>query len=187
MELRKRCGGDRRFDSSKRRFRPRRAGASLAATQDSPVVSGRATASAQTPTALTSDHYYAAGFVVTWNPFDRARTRADVREARARVAQLEAQLDDARLGIRLDVEKAWRDMGEARARIETSGRQVAAAEAALDISELRYQARSGTQLEVSAALLNVARARANRAQAVLDLHLAAADYAHAAAADIRQP
>lgn len=161
-----------------------RAGASLAATQNQPTLSGRATAAAQTPTALTSSRYFAAGLVVTWNPFDTARTRADVREARARTAQLEAQRDEARLGIRVEVEKAWRDMREAASRIQTAGRQVASARAALDISELRYQARSATQLEVSGALFNVNKALANQAQARFDLYLAAADYAHATAADV---
>src|SRR2546430_11317820 len=40
--------------------------------------------------------------------------------------------------------------------------------------------------EISGALFNVTKARANRAQAVLDLHLAAADYAHATGADVQQ-
>jgi outer membrane protein len=161
-----------------------RAGASLASAQDQPALAGRATAAAQTPTGLTASRYFAAGLLLTWNPFDTARTRADVREARARVSQLEAQLEDAKLGIRVDVEKAWRDMREAASRIETSGRQVAAARAALDISELRYQSRSATQLEVSGALFNVNKALANQAQARFDLYQAAADYAHATAADV---
>jgi len=163
-----------------------RAGASLAATQNQPTLAGRATAAAQTPTALTSSRYFAAGLVVTWNPFDTARTRADVREAKAKTAQLEAQLDEARLGIRVEVDKAWRDMREAAARIETSGRQVAAAQAALDISELRYQQRAATQLEVSSALFNVTKARGNQEQARADLRIAAAEYAHATAADTDQ-
>lgn len=156
-----------------------RAGISLAAAQNLPVIAGRATAAAQTPTALTSSRYYAAGLVMIWNPFDTARTRTDVREAKAKTSQLEAQLEEARLGIKVEVEKAWRDMREAASRIEWSGRQVAAAEAALDISELRYQARAATQLEVSGALFHVNKAHANRAQALLDLRIADADYAHA--------
>jgi outer membrane protein TolC len=159
-----------------------RSGISLAATQNQPAVFGRATAAVQTQTALNNSSYYSAGLVITWSPFDTARTRADVREARARVSQLEAQLEDAKSGIRLEVEKALRDMREASSRIDTAGRQVAAAEAALAISELRFEARMATQLEVSGALFNVNKARANQAQARLDLHTAAAEYSHAVGA-----
>ncbi len=156
-----------------------KAGGVLAGMQNLPILSGRAVAAAQTPTAFTSSRYYAAGLVVTWNPFDTARSRADAREAKARAGQLKAQLEEARLGIRVEVEKAWRNMREAAARIETSGRQVASAQSALDISELRYQARAATQLEVSGALFIVIKARGNRAQAQFDIQAAAADYAHA--------
>jgi len=163
-----------------------KAGTSLARLQNSPALSGRATAAAQTPTGFANSHYYAAGLVMTWNPFDTARSSSDVKEARARVGQLEAQLEDARLGIRVEVEKAWRDMREASARIETSTRQATSAEKALEISEVRFEARAATQLEVSSALFNVAKARSNRAQAQYDLLTAAADYRHAVGADLQR-
>lgn len=164
-----------------------RAGVVLAGTQDSPTLSGRATALTQTPSAFNNSHYLAAGLVVTWNPFDRDKTRLDVKEAQARTGQLEAQLEELRLGIRLEVEKAWRDMMEAKARIETATRQVDSSVSALRISELRYEVRMATQLEVSSALFNVTKALANRGQAITDLNLAGADYAHATGADIIVP
>ena len=99
---------------------------------------------------------------------------------------MEALLEDAGLGIRLEVEKAWREMGEAAERIRAADRQAAAAESAADVSRLRFEARQATQLEVSGALLNLSKARSNRVQAIYDLHVAAAEYRHATGADIPQ-
>jgi outer membrane protein len=160
-----------------------RSGVSLARTQSQPALAARATVARQTPSAFADRDYVSGGLVLTWNLLDAGKTRTDVREASARVSQLEALLDDARSGVRLDVDRAWRNMREATARIETARRQVASAEAAREVSELRYKVRQATQLEVSGALLGVTRARANLAQAISDLHLSAADYAHATGAD----
>jgi outer membrane protein len=165
-------------------LRGARAGVSLARSQSSPTLSARATTATQTPSAFARSHYYAAGLVVTWSPFDTGKVRADVQEAEAQVGRLAALLEEAKIGIRLNVEKAMRDMQEAKSRIATAERQVAAAEAALEVSQLRYQAGSAIQLEVSGSLFKVIQARSNRAQALFDLHQASADYAHATGVDI---
>jgi len=163
-----------------------RAGIALAGSQNGPSISARGTASTQTPSAFVRSEYFAGTLVLTWNPFDGGRSRADVQEARARLSQLEALLEDAKLGMRLEVEKAWREMGEAAERIKAADRQVAAAESASDVSRLRFEARQATQLEVSGALLNVTKARTNRVQALYDLHIAAAEYRHATGIDVPQ-
>jgi outer membrane protein TolC len=160
-----------------------RAAVGLAASQDKPIVSGRATASTQTPSAFVRSEYFAASLVLTWTPFDTGKTRADVRESKAQVGRLEALIEETKLGIKLEVESSWRNMVEANQRITTSEKQIAAAVAAADISEVRYQARSATQLEVSTANLNVQKARAGRAQALADLHLAHSEYLHAIGED----
>ena len=167
-------------------LRAARAGVLLAGSQNGPALSARATASAQSPSAFVRSEYFAGSLVLTWNPFDSGKTRDDVREARARASQLEALLDDARLGIRLEVEKAWRDMGEAADRIRVAERQVQSAGSAAEVSRLRFESRQATQMEVANALVILTRARSNRTQAVYDLHTAAADYAHATGADVSQ-
>jgi outer membrane protein len=156
-----------------------RAGISLASTQDRPTLSARAIAAAQTPTAISDSKYFAAGFTVRWSPFDQGRTRADVREAKAHVAQLEALLEDAMLGIKVEVEKAWRDIVDARERVGVAGRQVDSATAALDISRVRFEAGSSTQMEVSGAMFGLIKALGNRAQAESDLQLAHAELLYA--------
>jgi len=161
-----------------------KAGIALAGAQDKPGLSMRAVAQTQTPSAFVRSSYFAAGLVLNWTPFDAGKTKADVREARARAAQLEALLEDAKLGIRVDVEKAVSDAQEALRSIQAADRQIAAAQAAEDVSELRYQARSATQLEVSAAIFGVIKARGNRAQALGNLLTALAEYDHAIGADV---
>lgn len=165
-------------------LRAAQAGVSLARTEGMPSVSARATVARQTGSAFVDPNYYGASLELTWNLLDGGKTRSDVREAQARVAQLEALTTEAMLGLRLEVEKAWRDMRDARARLEAAEKQSVAAKAALDVSELRYKARQATQVEVSAAILGLTRARANQAQALYDLHIAAADYVRATAADL---
>jgi outer membrane protein len=156
-----------------------RAGVSLAAAQNSPTLSARAIGAAQTQTALTDSKFFAAGLAISWSPFDEGKTRSDVREARARVAQLQALREDAILGIKLEVEKAWREIRTAEERVKVASRQAASAEAALDVSRVRYEAGSATQLEVSGSLFGVVKARANRAQAKSDLLLAHDDFQYA--------
>jgi outer membrane protein TolC len=168
-------------------LRAARAGIALARIQTAPALSVRATAAAQPQTAFTDSNYFAASLVMTWNLLDGGKARADVQEAQARLQQIEALAVEARLGVLLEVEKAWRDMREAQARIETAQRQVASAEKALEISLLRYELRQAIQLEVSGALFQLLKARANRAQAVLDLHLAAAQLRYATGEDVALP
>jgi outer membrane protein TolC len=152
-----------------------RAGVSLAGAQNGPSLSARAIGTAQTPTALTDSHFFAAGLALKWSPFDQGKTRADVREARARLSQLEALKEDAILGIKLDVSKAWQEAQTARERIDVAKRQVASAEAAYDVSRIRYEAGSATQLEVSGSLFGLVKARSNHAQSQSDLRLALAE------------
>ena len=167
-------------------LRAARAGATLAATQDKPALSAQGMASTQTPSAFVRSEYFAASLVLKWNPFDTNKTRADAAEARYRVLQLEALLEDAKLGIKQEVEKARNDLEEAEARINVSERQVTAAESAAEVSRLRFQVRQALQLEVSGAQFNVTKARSNRVQAQFDLHLASADLAHASGTDVRE-
>jgi outer membrane protein TolC len=156
-----------------------RAGARLAAMQTQPVLSARATAAQQTPTAFVSQNYYAATLQITWGILDSGRARLDAREAEAKAQELTHRLEEARLGIRMEVAKAYREMVDAHARMLSAHSQISLAEKALEISRERYKERAATQVEVSAAMLAVVRAKTNRAQAEFDLHRAAYEYRHA--------
>ncbi len=162
-------------------LRAARAGVELAGSQRGPSVTARAEAARQTGSAFVSPNYLAAGLRLEWNLLDRGKARLDTQEARSRVLQLEALLAEARLGFRLEAEKAWRDMRDAATRMATADRQIASAQAALDISEVRYRARSATLLEVSSARLGVTRARLAKQMARVDLLVGSAELERATA------
>ena len=149
-----------------------RSGGRLAATQDQPTLSARATAAAQTQTAFTDSHYLAASLVLTWKPFDRWKTRLDVAQAHSQASRLEALLDDAKSGIRLGVQKAWRDVDDARRRHSTAERQVKSSSEVLRVSRLRYEVGMASQVEVSGALFALVRSESNLVQASTDILLA---------------
>jgi outer membrane protein len=165
-----------------------RAGLSLAGAQGAPALSARAIATRQTPSAFARTDYFAAGIVLTWNLLDGGVRRADRAEAAARAEELRALVDEARLGVRLEVRQAEADLRAARGRVHVSERQMTSARGALEVSELRYQARAASLLEVSSARLGVVRADGARAQALGDLQIAYAELLHATGADVpREP
>ncbi|MBM3493485.1 MAG: TolC family protein [Armatimonadetes bacterium] len=161
-----------------------RAGEALARSQSGPVVSVRASASRQTPSAFTARDWAGLGFLITWPILDGGKRDADVHEAHARTGELRALLDEAEAGIRLQVRSAVGAVRLAEARIVLADRRLVSARAALEISELRYEQRAATMLEVAAARLAVARAAATLCQARNELPAAYADLRHATAADL---
>ncbi len=161
-----------------------RAGSALAGTQNKPTISARASAIAQTPSAYTDARYIAGSLVMTWHPFDNNKTRIDVNEANGHVAELESQCRELELGIRSETRKAILDYGEAEKRIGSITRQISSAQKSLDISRLRYGVNSTTQVEVSAALFALIKAKKNHAEAIMDRILAYAELQHSIGADI---
>lgn len=152
-----------------------RAGEMLALSQKGPFISGRATAAAQTETAFSKSTYFAAGLEFRWPILDGGAARRDAREAGAQTKKLQALLEAAEQGIRLEVRKAYRDTESAVAREASASRQIESAEAALAISELRYEQRSALLLELSGARLGVSKAKFARLQARFDRLRALAD------------
>lgn len=168
-------------------LRGARAGVDLAASQAGPSLSAQLRAVQQTPSAFASSRYYAGGLHLRWNLIDRGESRVNAREAAARTGQLEAQLDDAVLGIRLEVAKAIGDDQTARARLTSAAGAVESARAALHVSELRYAARAALLLEVAGARVALSRALGERERALYDVHRAAVDLEHATAAGLSPP
>lgn len=159
-------------------------GTSLARVQSLPSIAVRASFQQQTPSAFTNSRWYAVGLKLQWPLLDGGKTALDTGEARARLEQLRALLQEAEAGVRLDVQSAWAAVRSAHARLDTVGQQVKAAEKALEISVLRYEQRSAPLLEVTAARLAVTRARAAAVKAKNDLYAALLDCRHACAMDL---
>lgn len=163
-----------------------RAGLALSKTQVQPMVSARALLSRQTGSAFERPTYAAGGLLITWNLLDGDKARLDASEAGHHIAELEAQEREARAGILLEVQKAWRDAQDARARLAAAERQVEAALKSLEIARTRYEERAAIQLEVSGALFGVLRARSNVAQARYDLRVALVELRYALGDDVPQ-
>jgi outer membrane protein len=115
-----------------------------------------------------------AGATLTWNLFQGGMTSALVREAEAGLEGVKAQLANLRLQVRLDLEQARFAVSSARAKLVATGEALAAARDRLRLAEGRYQAGSGSALELGDAQLQVTLAAAQRVGADYDLSTARA-------------
>jgi outer membrane protein TolC len=100
------------------------------------------------------------------------RITADVDSARADLAEAEAQLEQTVEAAQLDTLSALADLRAARETWEATGTTVQQAERGYEIATLRYKEGVSIQLEIENARLQLAQARANRAQAARDLWVA---------------
>ena len=104
-----------------------------------------------------------------------ARARFDAREAAARAASARVALEELRQGAALEVRQALNAIRSARRRRESATRAIAAADEALRISDLRFQAGRATGLEVAAARATLNRSRLDALRALSDWHGGLAD------------
>ncbi|HEY3283842.1 MAG TPA: TolC family protein [Armatimonadota bacterium] len=151
------------------------AGVSLARGQGLPSVQLDGALIRQTPTAFSPSTAWSAGITVTLPLLDGGKARSEATEARERVAQLRANLRELQEGIALEVRESWSAAEEARARGDVAAAAVKAAEEAHAIAVLRYRAGAALNAEVLDARLALTRARANQAQAGMDLLQARAE------------
>jgi outer membrane protein TolC len=98
------------------------------------------------------------------------------RIERRRSLYNQALLDDrdVRLGIEVEVRRAWFNVEEAAEILETADLVIEQAEEALRLAENRYKAGGLTQLDVIQSQLELTRARLEKAQAAHDYHVARA-------------
>lgn len=165
-------------------LRGAQAGIALAKSQNQPGLNLRGQISEQTPSAFVREHYAAATLELRWPLLDGGKTRLDTREARAQTTRVEALHDEARQGVALDVTQAWQQMRDAQEKIGLTRQQREGLEATAAVAEKAYEVGRGTVLEVQAAQREVRGARAREAQALYDLHAAAADFGHAQGEDV---
>jgi outer membrane protein TolC len=116
-----------------------------------------------------------AGLQVTWNVFDGLRTKGnvDLAQANARVAEL--QLAQTRERVSVEVAAARAQARRVTALYQSQRANVAQAEEAFRLAQLRATRGLGTQLEVSDAQLALLTAQTNALRATFDVYLAAAE------------
>jgi outer membrane protein len=106
------------------------------------------------------------GVSLTVPLFDDILTIAQVSEAQATLQGLEAQEEDLRQQVALDVRRSVLEVRRAEQSIRVSEQTVIRARENLELAEGRYSAGVGNIIEVTDAQVSFSSARANRIQAV---------------------
>lgn len=117
-----------------------------------------------------------------FNLFDSGRTRARIRESQDRLQQIQAFTNQLRQAVTFEVKQAYLNLNTAQEQLVTAAAELRAADEALRIAQVRYQAGISTTVEVidaqvarqsAANSYNAATYNYNLALAQLDLALGA--------------
>jgi len=111
---------------------------------------------------------------LTWNLFQGGLTSAQVEEGRATEASLQAQLDATRQQVRLDVEQARLAVRAAKGSLGASAVALQNARERLRLAEGRYEAGSGSVIELGDAQVALTTAAAQQVQSEQSLSTARA-------------
>lgn len=114
------------------------------------------------------------GLALSWPLFQGFRRKAELDAAQAQVRQAELQEAQLHEGVRLEYDRALRELERARLQTEAAGRTVSQAQRVYELTELRFGQGVATQLDVSDARLALQQARLNEVTAYHDYYLALA-------------
>ena len=115
-----------------------------------------------------------AGLVFHLNLFDGGRTRADVRQACARLREVQARQQRLMLDIELDVRRAYLQLRDAEARIEVATQAIGQAGESLREIEVRYRGQTASITQLVDAQVALSNARVRRTTAQADIEIARA-------------
>jgi outer membrane protein len=101
-------------------------------------------------------------------------TAAKVREAKSQLVQVRIQRDKTTDRIRLEVRKAFLDLGKAEKNIEAAESALNTAKEAYRLARASYRAGEGTNTDVLDVRTALSRAEANHTQALFDYNVALA-------------
>ncbi len=108
---------------------------------------------------------WSAGATLTWYLFQGGLTSAQVREARANLVGLDAQLTAIQQQVRLDLEQARLPVRAAKAALSAAGEALFNARERLRLAEGRYQTGAGSIIELGDAQVALTSAAAQKVQA----------------------
>ena len=103
--------------------------------------------------------HWQASLSLEWALWDGGLTRGVVREKRLDKEKTEADLEEMRRLVRLEVRSAWLEMRRAGDAVQAARGNVALAERALGIAKVRYEQGLATYLEFTDSNLALSRAR----------------------------
>jgi outer membrane protein TolC len=119
------------------------------------------------------------GLQSDWNIFDGRATAGRVMEARSLAEQTRLTLSESELAAEVQVRRAYSSWQEATELVEASRRVVGQAEEAVRLANARYDAGTGTQLDVLQAQVELTTARSNQVQAFYNYNVAVASVRYA--------
>ena len=109
---------------------------------------------------------WTAGAELKWSFFDGGNSKGKVMEARAREKKASVELDDAGRRIELEVRTAYSTFIEAREVLDSTEKVVEQGAEALRLAKSRYDAGTGTQLDVLDAETSLTEARTIKNEAL---------------------
>ncbi|HEY0549622.1 MAG TPA: TolC family protein [Verrucomicrobiae bacterium] len=127
-----------------------------------------------------------AGVSLSWDIFDGLSTRGKVMEARAREAKAGINFDDALRRVEQEVRTAYSSFIEAREVLASQLKVVEQADEAIRLADARYDAGTGTQLDVLDAQTSLTEARTTQVDAARDYLVARARLERAMGTDVVQ-
>lgn len=129
-------------------------------------------------------HGWSAGAQMSWNLFDGFATQGRIQDATAQQGKAEYNLDDGLRNIELEVRTRYSEFIEAREVLESQKKVLEQAEESLRLAKARYDAGTGTQLDVLDAQTSLTDARSINAQALHGYAVALSRMEHAVGADV---
>jgi outer membrane protein len=121
-----------------------------------------------------SNHGWIVGVQSQWDIFDGRATAGRVAQARSRHEQVRLTLEEAQLAIDVEVRRAYSQWQQATELAEASARVVEQATESVRLANARYNAGTGTQLDVLTAQVDLTTARNNQLQAYYGYNVAVA-------------
>ncbi len=127
-----------------------------------------------------------AGVTMSWDIFDGRATQGRITEARAKESKAVFNLEENTRRIEQQVRVAYSSFVEAQEVLESQKKVVERADEAIRLASSRYEAGSGTQLDVLNAQTSLTEARTTQIEAARDYLVARARVERATGLDVEQ-
>lgn len=125
-----------------------------------------------------------AGVIVSWNINDMLQAKGSSRELRAKADQVEAQKNQLKEGLQIEVMDAVRQVKEADAAIRTVARGLIAAEEFYRVRLSLYQNGRATIVDLNDAETELTRARLDMVNTRVDQRISRLKLRHALGRDV---
>jgi len=122
----------------------------------------------QTKRDIDAFDSYSFGVSLSVNLFNGLRTNANIQQAKAQVLAVEADLEQAKRQVMLDVKQAILEIEKAKENMAVTLENVVSAEEDYRLASERYRIGAGTLLEQLTAQNSLTKAKVNQIQAVYD-------------------